>query len=72
GFSALALHGDMDAARPRGGAALLANRSCNVLVASDVAARGFSALALHGDMDAARPRGGAALLANRSCNVLVA
>ena len=41
GFSALALHGDMEQ-RDRDEVLLqLANRSCNVLVASDVAARGL-------------------------------
>ncbi|WP_372013487.1 ATP-dependent RNA helicase DbpA [Pseudoxanthomonas sp. 10H] len=41
GFSALALHGDMEQ-RDRDEVLLqLANRSCNVLVASDVAARGI-------------------------------
>ncbi|RXK66799.1 ATP-dependent RNA helicase DbpA [Stenotrophomonas sp. MA5] len=41
GFSALALHGDMEQRDREEVLLLLANRSCNVLVASDVAARGL-------------------------------
>lgn len=42
GFSALALHGDMEQRDREEVLLLLANRSCNVLVASDVAARGWT------------------------------
>ncbi len=41
GFSALALHGDMDQRDREEVLVRFANRSCNVLVASDVAARGL-------------------------------
>jgi len=41
GFSALALHGDMEQCDRDEVLLQLANRSCNVLVASDVAARGI-------------------------------
>ena len=41
GFSALALHGDMEQRDREEVLLRLANRSCNVLVASDVAARGL-------------------------------
>ncbi len=41
GFSALALHGDMEQRDREEVLLLLANRSCNVLVASDVAPRGL-------------------------------
>ncbi|GGZ64878.1 ATP-dependent RNA helicase [Lysobacter xinjiangensis] len=41
GFSALALHGDMEQRDREEALVRFANRSCNVLVASDVAARGL-------------------------------
>src|SRR3546814_9601218 len=41
GFSALALHGDMEQRDRDEVLVRFANRSCNVLVASDVAARGL-------------------------------
>ena len=41
GFSALALHGEMEQRDREEVLVLFANRSCNVLVASDVAARGL-------------------------------
>ena len=41
GFSALALHGDMEQRDREEVLVLFANRSCTVLVASDVAARGL-------------------------------
>src|SRR5690554_5832168 len=46
GFSALALHGDMDQRDRDDVLAQFANQSCNVLVATDVAARGLDIPAL--------------------------
>ena len=74
GFSALALHGDMEQ-RDRDEVLLqFSNRSCNVLVASDVAARGLDVedlaavvnYELPNDMDSYRHRIGRTARAGRS------
>jgi len=74
GFSALALHGDMEQ-RDRDEVLLqFSNRSCNVLVASDVAARGLDVedlaavvnYELPNDMDSYRHRVGRTARAGRS------